>query len=386
MSDIQTRTTDCLRLMFVVESGTDVRLVEGLAERTDLMVLGREIRGGRVVSREPTHAIGMTIGPASRLRFAAKVLGTLMKKRREYDAVLVQGYGPAALAANCASRLNGTPTFMLVCSPVELYYECRRLHRSPGMPYRAFQLWVLKMLARLNARIGRQYVVLSQHLKKVVEHHGTRRPINVIPIYGIDTARFKPPTDTKVNIRRELGLPESGGLVFFSSRIAPEKDAETLLDAAARLTASGRELWLLHMSGGHEEFLVAAKQKGIADRVIARDAVHPVNDLPAFYQASDVCVQASREEGLGFSPLEALACEVPVVAAAAGGLKETIRDGETGWSYPVGDAQALANAIEQALAEPEEALRQARAGREMIMAEYDSQKVFDRLMLLLERK
>ena len=386
MSGVAAGSPDRFRLLFVVESGTDVRLVEGLAERTKLTVLGRRISGGRVISREPAQSMEKIVGPTSRLRFAVQVLSTLLTRNHEFDAVIVQGYGPAALAANCSSRLHGTPTFMLVCSPVELYYSCRKAHPGPGMPYSAFQLRALKMLARLNARIGRQYVVLSNHLKEVVESHGTRRPVSVIPIYGIDTATFKPRTDSRTTIRRELGLPESGELVFFSSRVAPEKDAETLIDAAARLRASGRDLWLLHLSGGHEEFLRAADKVGIASRVIARDAVHPVNDLPAYYQVSDVCVQASREEGLGFSPLEALACEVPVVAAAAGGLTQTIREGETGWSYPVGDARSLANAIECALTQPEEAGRRARAGRDMVVADYEREVVYDRLMLLLESR
>lgn len=374
------------RLLFVVESGTDVRIVDGLAQRTDLHLLGRTIPGGRVVSRDPEQPIPASVGPASRLRFAALVFRSLTKRRREFDIVLVQGYGLAALAANCASRLTRTPTVMLVCSPVELYYRCRKRDPRPGMPYRAHELWALKLLAASNARIGRHYIVLSRHLRDVVRGHGTRRPISVIPIYGIDTARFKPATSGKTTIRRELDLPESGALIFFSSRIAPEKDAATLLEAVVRLTESGRDLRLLHLSGGHAEFLTAAGRMGIAGRVIARDAVHPVNELPAYYQASDVCVQASREEGLGFSPLEALACEVPVVAAATGGLMETIRDGETGWSYPAGDARSLARAIETVLAEPEEALRRARAGRAMVVAEYRRSDVFDRTMQLLERK
>jgi len=212
------------------------------------------------------------------------------------------------------------------------------------------------------------------------------RIISAIPIYGIDTDSFKPPSDDKTTLRRELGLPELGELVFFSSRVAPEKDAETLLAAASQLKAAGRDLWLLHLSGGHEEFRLAADKEGVSDRVIARDAVHPVNDLPAYYQVSDVCVQASREEGLGFSPLEALACEIPVVAAAAGGLTQTIRDGETGWSYPVGDSQCLADSIERALSDPDEAKRRARAGRDMVVTEFNRKSVFDSLMSLLEQQ
>jgi hypothetical protein len=45
-----------------------------------------------------------------------------------------------------------------------------------------------------------------------------------------------------------------------------------------------------------------------------------MKELADYYRAADVLVQGSLEEGLGFSPLEALACEVPVVASAVGGL------------------------------------------------------------------
>ena len=366
-----------IRLLFVVESGTDVRMVEGLAERTDLTVLGRTIPGGRIVSREPEVSVPAIIGPSSRIRFAVAVFFHLFKRRKDFDAVLVQGYGLAALAANCASRVLGPRSFMLVCSPIELYYACRRKTNHPDMPYRPLQLWALKLAAAANARIGTHYVVLSRHLGEVVENHGTRRPVNVIPIYGVDTNRFKPTSKTKLELRQELGLPESGVLVFFSSRVAPEKDAESLLEAAAQLTRAGREIRLLNLSGGHEAFRAAADKLNLADRVIAKDAVHPVHELPAFYQASDLCVQASVEEGLGFSPLEALACEVPVVAAAVGGLKETVIDGETGWTYRTGNAAELADRIAVILDNTAEAERRAAKGRSMVIERYERSAVFE---------
>jgi glycosyltransferase involved in cell wall biosynthesis len=168
-------------------------------------------------------------------------------------------------------------------------------------------------------------------------------------------------------------------LIFFSSRIAPEKDAETLLRAVDILVKAGHEIWVLHRSGGHRQFIARAAQFGLADRVIATDAADPRGGLATDYQAATLCVQASRQEGLGFSPLEALSCEVPAIGASVGGIRETIVDGRTGWTYPVGDAQSLARVIQLVLDFPDEAARRAREGRRMVCAEYERKIVFDRL-------
>jgi glycosyltransferase involved in cell wall biosynthesis len=372
------------RVWFIVESGTDVRLVEGLAQRAHVLVLARRIPGGVEISQTPRHAVPVTVGPASRVGFAAMVLARLLRQARAEDRVVVQNYGLAALAANLASGATGAPTFMLVCSPNELYYRCRRDHPAPDKPFRARELAALLALARLNAVVGRHYLVLSRHLEDVVRSHGATVPVTVVPVYGVDTAIFRPADRPRQALRRERELPEGGKLIFFSSRVAPEKDAETLLRAVRELRAAGRDLWLLHRSGGFRALTALARQAGVADRLIATDAVHPERELPLDYQASDLCVQASREEGLGFSPLEALACETPVVATAVGGLRETIIDGETGWTYPVGDAAALARAMDDALARGDEAGRRARAGRRMVEERYQRHLVFDRLIATLE--
>jgi glycosyltransferase involved in cell wall biosynthesis len=190
---------------------------------------------------------------------------------------------------------------------------------------------------------------------------------------------FRPASAPKEELRRRLGIGAGGSLIFFSSRVSPEKDSDTLLDALALLRQEGRDVRLLHRSGGHRALQALAAAHGLADAVLATDAVHPERELPMSYQASDLCVQASRDEGLGFSPLEALACEVPVVATAVGGLRETIVEGETGWSVPAGDAAALARAIADALDHPEQARRRAAAGRAMVARRFERRAVFDRL-------
>jgi glycosyltransferase involved in cell wall biosynthesis len=366
-------------LCFIVESGTDVRLVEGLAQRFALSIVARRIEGGVEISQTPNTEIPIVIGPASRFAFARFVWRHLRKHRNELNLVLVQGYGLAALVANLAGRFSRVPTAMIVCSPVEAYYRCRKENPVAGKSFRRRELFTLSVLARVNALVGRQYVVLSHFLATVVNKHGSRAPVSVIPVYGVDVSLFTPPKESKASLRERLGLPATGSLIFFSSRVAPEKDCATLLAAVRSLLDEGRDLWLLHRSGGYQTFIAEAEKFGVRERVIATDAVHPQRQLPLDYQASDLCIQASREEGLGFSPLEALACEVSVVATAVGGLKETIVDGETGWTCPVGDSHALAKCIAQALDDRVEAGRRAAAGREMVCARYERAVVFEQL-------
>lgn len=363
-------------LTFIVESGTDVRMLHGLAEHFRIRILARRVIGGVEISHDPDVDLDIAIGPPGRARFAQYIARHL---RASDGPILVQGHGPAALAANRIARRARRTAWMLICSPVEAYYRCRRLAADPRKPYRSHELLGLRLLARINARIGQGYVVLSDYLRGVVRGHGTKRPVHVVPVYGVDTESFRPAETDRPTLRRKLGLPESGKILFFSSRIAPEKDARTLLAAMSRLMESGHDVWLLHRSGGYDEFLREADRSGVRARVIAGPAVHPAKELPALYQASDVCVQASREEGLGFSVLESLACETPVVAAAVGGLRETIREGETGWLYPSGDAITLADRLLDCLGSPQEALRRARAGRAMVRREFESREVFARL-------
>ncbi|HLH07807.1 MAG TPA: glycosyltransferase family 4 protein [Terriglobales bacterium] len=372
------------RILFIVESGTDVRLVEGLQEISDLRIVARKIEQGREISRVPSVPVEVAVGPSSRVRFAELVFRMLVNDRHDYDGCLVQGYGMAAVAANAAAKITGKPTLMIVCSAIEEYYRCRLQAKDEGRCYRRAEDYALRMLARLNARAGGSYIVLSQHLESVVRSHGSRSDVRIIPLYGVDTTIFQPTESSRELLRGRLGLPTNGSLILSSSRVAPEKDTRALLRAMHLLREKGRNVWLLCLTGKHQEFLALARKAGIADRVIAVEAVHPTAELPAYYQAADVCVQASRAEGLGFSPLEALACGTPVVATAVGGLRETIIDGATGWTHQPGNAQDLAIKIAEALDDPEEAKRRALNGRSMVCREYERKKVFRELAEYLE--
>jgi glycosyltransferase involved in cell wall biosynthesis len=373
------------KLCFVVESGTDVRMVTGLASHFDLSLLLRRPSGDSKISQTWEFTVPASVGPSSPFGFARLVFDHLRRARGRLDFVIVQGYGPAALAANLACKVSRIPSAMLICSPTEAYYRCRRTNRLSDKPFRRKEVLALELMARLNAVVGACYIVLSQYLANVVRRHSALKPVHIIPIYGVDTSVFVPPPEPRHVMKRKRGLPTSGSLIFFSSRIAPEKDVGTLFAAAQILLASGRDIWLLNRSGGHKIFAQEARRAGIGERVLATDAVHP-DELPQDYQASDVCVQASREEGLGFSVLEAMACGSPVVASNVGGLHETVQEGRTGWLYPVGDADVLAKCIAATLDNPQEGANRAAAGRELVQKSYERNFVFEQLSKVVQQE
>jgi D-inositol-3-phosphate glycosyltransferase len=158
-----------------------------------------------------------------------------------------------------------------------------------------------------------------------------------------------------------------------------------LLSALADLLRADRDVWLLCLTGRHEQFLRLAKKLKVDEHVIVGDAVHPTKMLPTYYQASDLCVQVSRFEGLGFAPMEALACGTPVVATAIGGLRETIVDGVTGGTHEPGNSEDLAAKIAGAIDDPEELKRRATSGRAMVCRDYERSTVFRALAERIDR-
>jgi len=170
-----------------------------------------------------------------------------------------------------------------------------------------------------------------------------------------------------------------------SSRISHEKDPETVLKAVALARDRGLDAILLNLGGGHREFLALAASLGFnreaASWVLARPAVHPMKDLADYYRAADAVALASLAEGLGYSTLEALACETPVAATAVGGMAVQLQ----GYASltPRRDAPAMADSLMAIAGNPHAARAQARRGREYVCREWNRDKAFGDLAMVL---
>jgi glycosyltransferase involved in cell wall biosynthesis len=114
------------------------------------------------------------------------------------------------------------------------------------------------------------------------------------------------------------------------------------------------------------------RRQGVRDRVIFagfRRDIHRI--LPCL----DLVVHPARMEGLGVSLLQAAACGVPIVASRAGGIPETVQDGENGLLVTPGDKRALEGAILKLMAEPERRRRMGEAGRRLVSERFSIQRM-----------
>jgi glycosyltransferase involved in cell wall biosynthesis len=167
--------------------------------------------------------------------------------------------------------------------------------------------------------------------------------LSVVPC-GVDTSAFTPDGPRAA---RDGRYPRR---LLVLGRLVERKGVATVIRALARLpdtelvVAGGPARRQLDTSDDYRRLRAAAERHGVADRVVFTGGVAQ-SAVPALIRSADVVVCVPWYEPFGIVPLEAMACGVPVVASAVGGLADTVADQRTGLLVPARDAQSLARAL-----------------------------------------
>lgn len=180
---------------------------------------------------------------------------------------------------------------------------------------------------------------------------------------GIDTEEFVPRSGIERNPWRIMAT---------ASADQPLKGLRYLIEAYAKLLPQYPQLELLVVGkpreGGPTEKLL--KQLGMENKVRFVSGIS-TEELVDYYAEASIAVVPSLYEGFGLPAGEAMACEVPVIAAKGGALPEVV--GDAGIQVPTADSSAIAAAISELLEHPEQRAALAKAGRARILEQFSWQ-------------
>jgi N-acetyl-alpha-D-glucosaminyl L-malate synthase BshA len=195
---------------------------------------------------------------------------------------------------------------------------------------------------------------LAEQTKEVI---GTTRPIEVIPNF-VDTHRCDPALQAAY--RKRLS-PDGAPVLVHASNFRPVKRVLDVVDIFRRVhRVLPCHLAMIGDGPDRPSAERAVRQWGLAAWVDFLGNVSPVEGVLG---AGDLFLLPSQEESFGLAALEAMACGVPVVASAVGGLPEVVVQGRGGFLFPLGDVEAMAQKVLELLQQPQELARQKALAR-----------------------
>jgi glycosyltransferase involved in cell wall biosynthesis len=152
-------------------------------------------------------------------------------------------------------------------------------------------------------------------------------------------------TDRK-EIRSKLGAHDNTKIVLFCGKLIPRKNPIELIHSFSQLKTKDALLVIIGDGPQREEISSVVKSSGIDDKVRLLGLV-PYEDLPSIYHASDVLVHPAKVEPFGLVVNEAMLSGTCVITSdRVGSSKDLIIQGSTGFTYPIGDKEKLAELID----------------------------------------
>lgn len=334
---------------------TMAREILGRASRTTFHVIAPRDDGTRTDGVTTVRAIG----PGKRGFIVPLAIAARRHIRASKPEVVLSLHALAAPGV----LLGGGPPLVLVCHGGEL--RSRRIARVAR--------WAFPRAARViaNSRFTRS---------EAVAMGADPMKIHVVPVGAPDPVRVE--ADEVERMRAQLG---GGRIVLSVARLEPHKGHDVLIDSLAHLPADVRMV-IVGDGATRDDLTVRAAPYG--DRVVFAGSVSD-GELPVYFAAADCfaalsLATAAGVEGGGIAVLEACAYGLPIVAAASGGIPETINDNETGLLVTPGDVRATARSIARIFEDATLAKRLGQAACALATTERSWTRSVERIEEVLE--
>lgn len=318
--------------------------------------------------------VSMTRNPFTPLQ-DLKALWQLYRVFRREHFTIVHTHNPKpGFLGQIAAKMAGVP---IIVNTLHGFYFHDQMH--PAL--RRFYITLEKIAARCSD------VILSQNCEDIETaiREGICPPEKIKHLgNGIDVERFNSANLSPQEIARkqlEVGLPNGARVVGFVGRLVREKGLLELFAAAriVRKRVPGVRFLFVGPVDTHKPDVLTpdtAQEYGIADIC---HFLGMRQDMPELYALMDVFVLPSHREGFPRAPMEASAMKVPCVVTDVRGCREAVEHGRNGLLVPLGDVQALADAIVELLTDREKARRMGEEGRRMALERFDERLVFEKV-------
>jgi glycosyltransferase involved in cell wall biosynthesis len=200
------------------------------------------------------------------------------------------------------------------------------------------------------------------------------RPERIVTYpWGIDLEHFKPNP-----------IVDKGKNTFtlLSTRAwEPIYGVDIIAQAFVRAAQDIPQLRLVMLGGGSQETLLRQTfaSGDVFDKVSFPGQVTQ-SELPGYYQAADLYIAAAHSDGTSISLLEAMACATPVLVSDLSGNQEWVNPGEAGWTFPDGDANALAEGIKKTWEQRSRLPKMGQTARSIVEGRADWKQNFPKLL------
>ncbi|QGW64637.1 glycosyltransferase [Lysobacter soli] len=283
----------------------------------------------------------------------------LLPCRGRVDAATI---GALSAQIGAARGRTGTPPVVHVHDYKSAFYAwlaTRREHYSaePAPLVATLHGWVegstaLRLYTRLELALLRRFdalvVVASEQIDRLARAGVPRSRIR-----HVDNGIECPVRDEAAAsaLRAQLRIAPDAHVFSAVARLSSEKNLAMLLRAFAPVASRHPHAVLMIVGDGpeRESLETLAGELALNGRVRFLGMRH---DMPAIYTLTDHLVLPSLTEGMPLVVLEAMACEVPVIASAVGDIPRLLEHSAHGRTVPPGDAEALESALEAAVTTP----------------------------------
>jgi glycosyltransferase involved in cell wall biosynthesis len=289
----------------------------------------------------------------------------LIKCKNEYDILHVHVLWWGGLLIGPWSKLNKIPAI----------YESILLDSdTPGGIIKEKQFSRLKIQCLKNYQA---ILAISEYLADDYKKYGFAKDQIVTLMNCVDTELFSPveSVEQKTTLRNKFHLPQNAQILVFVGSIKERKGVDILIHGFIGASLQQPDLHLLVIGPNNKKenpsvdadfvnsLYTLLKMNELADRVSFTGMIQNRQELAEMYRAADIFVFPSNNEGLGNVVLEAMAAGLPVVVSQLPVLEKVIKDKENGLFIPIGDTDALRNAVLMLIQDPTLASKIGRKAR-----------------------